>query len=284
MDDADLTPAERAEIERVNDVLADPAVWAEPPPYLQEAVVAAIAEEAGAGKRRRLRLAVVGVAAAVLLAVGVTVGVYVNRDQPVEFAATLSGTELSPDATGNVTLTKTPSGWDIRLHATGLPRREDGEYYQAWLKNDAGLLVPIGSFNDGRDVTLWSGVGPADFPTLTVTQEVAEPRGTIGVEASGKITEEDYRDVLVPTVEAALATGDVRLLYVLDEGAEYSAGAMWADSKLWTKHLKSWSRVAVVSDAEWLERSIHAFGWMMPGEIKVFEPDDVDDAKAWLAG
>ena len=174
MDESDLTPAERAELERLDDVLADPAVWAEPPPYLQEAVVAAVAEEASAGKRRRLRLAVVGIAAAVLLAVGVTVGVYVNRDQPVEFAATLSGTELSPDASGNVTLTKTASGWDIRLHATGLPRREDGEYYQAWLKNDAGLLVPIGSFNDGRDVTLWSGVGPADFPTLTITQEVAD--------------------------------------------------------------------------------------------------------------
>jgi hypothetical protein len=96
MDDSELTPAERAEIERVNDVLADPAVWAEPPPYLQEAVVAAIAEEAGAGKRRRFRLAVVGIAAAVLLAVGVTMGVYVNRDQPVEFAASLSGTELAP--------------------------------------------------------------------------------------------------------------------------------------------------------------------------------------------
>ena len=174
MDDADLTPAERAELERVNDVLADPAVWAEPPPSLQEAVVAAIAEEAGAGKRRRVLLAVVGIAAAVLLAVGVTVGVYVNRDKPVEFAASLSGTELSPDATGDVTLTKTPSGWDIRLHATGLPRREDGEYYQAWLKNDAGLLVPIGSFNDGRDVTLWAGVPPSAFSTLTITQEVAD--------------------------------------------------------------------------------------------------------------
>ncbi|MET0713261.1 MAG: anti-sigma factor [Jiangellaceae bacterium] len=174
MDDADLTPAERAEIERVNDVLADPAVWAEPPPYLQEAVVAAIAEEAGAGRRRRFRLAVAGIAAAVMLAVGIGVGLYLNREQPVEFAASLSGTELSPDASGDVTLTKTPSGWDIRLHATGLPRREDGEFYQAWLKNDAGLLVPIGSFNDGRDVTLWSGVGPADFPTLTITQEVAD--------------------------------------------------------------------------------------------------------------
>ena len=110
------------------------------------------------------------------------------------------------------------------------------------------------------------------------------PPGTIGVEASGKVTEEDYRDVLVPTVEAALETGAVRLLYVLDEGSDYSAGAMWADSKLWTKHLRSWSRVAVVSDAEWLERSIHAFGWMVPGEIKVFDSGDVDHAKAWLVG
>ena len=110
------------------------------------------------------------------------------------------------------------------------------------------------------------------------------PAGTIGVEATGKVTEEDYRDVLVPAVSAALEQGDVRLLYVLDKGSEYSAGAMWADTKLWTKHLNAWTRVAVVSDADWLERSIKAFGWMMPGEIKVFESDDVDDAKEWLAG
>jgi len=175
MDDSDLTPAERAELARVSDVLADPAVWTEPPSHLQEAVVAAIAEEAGAvRRRRRIRFAVAGAAAAVLLAVGVTVGVYVNREQPVEFVASLSGTELAPDAAGNVTLTKTPSGWDIRLHATGLPRRADGEFYEAWLKNDAGLLVPIGTFNDGRDVTLWAGVAPSTFSTLTVTREVAD--------------------------------------------------------------------------------------------------------------
>ena len=175
MDDSDLTEAERAEIERVQGTLADPAVWTEPPLHLQEAVVAAIAEEADAGRRRgRIRVALVGVAAAVLLAVGVTVGVQLNREQPLEFAAALSGTELAPDASGDVTLTKTPSGWDIRLHATGLPRREDGEFYEAWLKDDAGLLVPIGTFNDGRDVTLWAGVPPSIFSTLTVTQEVAD--------------------------------------------------------------------------------------------------------------
>ena len=175
MSDSELTPAERAEIERVESVLADPSVWMEPPAHLQEAVVAAIASEAGLGqRRRRVRFALAGVAAAILLAVGLTIGVQLTRDEPIEFAASLSGTELAPSAVGEVTLTKTPSGWDIRLHATGLPRREGGEFYQAWLKNDDGLLVPIGSFNDGRDVTLWSGVGPADFPTLTVTQEVAD--------------------------------------------------------------------------------------------------------------
>ena len=34
--------------------------------------------------------------------------------------------------------------------------------------------MPIGSFNDGRDVTLWAGVPPSSFSTLTVTQEVAD--------------------------------------------------------------------------------------------------------------
>jgi RNA polymerase sigma factor (sigma-70 family) len=175
MDDTDLTPGERAELEQVRHVLADPAVWREPAPDLQEAVVAAIAEEARAGRqRRRIRTAVAGVAATVLLAAGVTVGLQANHAEPVEFAASLGGTELAPDAAGDVTLTKTPSGWKIRLNVTGLPRRADGEFYEAWLKDDAGLLVPIGTFNDGHDVTLWSGVRPTTFPTLTVTREVAD--------------------------------------------------------------------------------------------------------------
>jgi hypothetical protein len=175
MDDSDLTPPERAQIERVRDVLADPAVWMEPTPDLQEAVVAAIAEEAAAGRRRRrIRFAIAGLAATVVLAVGITVGLAANRAEPVEFAASLSGTQLAPDAAGDATLTKTPSGWKILLHATGLPRRADGEFYEAWLKNDAGLLVPIGTFNDGREVTLWSGAAPSTFPTLTITQEVAD--------------------------------------------------------------------------------------------------------------
>jgi hypothetical protein len=47
---------------------------------------------------------------------------------------------------------------------------------------------------------------------------------------------------------------------------------------------KAWKRIAIVSDADWLEHSVKAFGWLIPGEIKVFDTDDVDDAKEWLVG
>jgi SpoIIAA-like len=111
------------------------------------------------------------------------------------------------------------------------------------------------------------------------------PPGTVGLEAVGKVTDDDYANVLAPAVTAAAERGDVRLLYVLGEDFDsYSAGAMWADSKLLAQHRKAWKRVAVVSDADWLENSVKAFGWLMPGEVKVFETDDVRDAKAWLVG
>ena len=51
---------------------------------------------------------------------------------------------------------------------------EGGRFYEAWLRNSAGVLVPIGTFNEGRKVTLWAGVSPKDFPTLTVTREQAD--------------------------------------------------------------------------------------------------------------
>ena len=110
------------------------------------------------------------------------------------------------------------------------------------------------------------------------------PPGTIGFEADGKVTDDDYRDVLVPAVKEALEKGDVRLLYVLPDDTSYSPGAMWADTKLWAGNLRGWNRVAIVSDADWLENAVKTFGWMMPGKVKVFDGDDVKEAKAWLVG
>jgi SpoIIAA-like len=110
------------------------------------------------------------------------------------------------------------------------------------------------------------------------------PDGVVGVEAHGKVTAEDYENVLVPAVEAARKDGKVRLLYVFgDDFPDYSAGAAWEDAKLGIGHLRSWERIAVVSDEDWLRRAVGGLGWLMPGEIKVFKTHDLDDAREWVA-
>ena len=93
---------------------------------------------------------------------------------PERFQASLAATNLAPGAGGNATLTKSSSGWRIDLNATGLPRLDSGRFYEAWLRNSGGVLVPVGTFNVGPKVTLWAGVSPKDFPTLSVTRELAD--------------------------------------------------------------------------------------------------------------
>ena len=121
---------------------------------------------------RRLVLAV-ALAAGVLAAVAVGLAVD-SGSSGAGFQAALGPTDHAPGARGDATLTKTSSGWRIHLHATGLPRLAGGRFYEAWLRSRSGVLVPIGTFNDGRNVTLWAGVPPTSFPVLTVTREQAD--------------------------------------------------------------------------------------------------------------
>jgi hypothetical protein len=109
-------------------------------------------------------------------AVAVGIGLVVSRSgtSAEQFQAALGSTPTLPGASGEATLTKTSSGWRIELDAAGLPRLDHGRFYEAWLRNGAGVLVPIGSFNEGRNVTLWAGVSPETFRTLTVTREQAD--------------------------------------------------------------------------------------------------------------
>jgi anti-sigma-K factor RskA len=121
------------------------------------------------------RVALAGVAAAAVAAAAVAVAVVVvgSGSHGTRFQAALGPTRLAPGASGEATLTKSSSGWRIHLDATGLPRLADGRFYEAWLRSPAGVLVPIGTFNEGRNVTLWAGVSPVGFGVLTVTRERA---------------------------------------------------------------------------------------------------------------
>jgi Anti-sigma-K factor rskA len=154
--------------------------------------------EAQRGARRpplQRRLVLIGAAAAAVLALAIGLTVSRSGSSGERFHAALAATELAPGAGGEATLTKTPSGWRIELDATGLRRLDRGRFYEAWLRNPAGALVPVWTFNEARKVTLWAGVSPTQFTTLTITRERSDRNqassgekvliGTINVGQSG---------------------------------------------------------------------------------------------------
>jgi SpoIIAA-like len=111
------------------------------------------------------------------------------------------------------------------------------------------------------------------------------PDNVIGVEASGKVTDEDYESVLIPAVRASIeASGRVRFLYVLGEDFDgWTLGGMWEDAKLGGSEVKAWEKVAIVTDRDWLRHTVKGLGWMLPGEIRVFDLSERDDATTWVA-
>jgi hypothetical protein len=113
------------------------------------------------------------------------------------------------------------------------------------------------------------------------------PAGTFGLRASGKLTLEDYRDVLVPTLRGAVETGEVRMLFVLSDFEELEPRAWLEDAKTgvelgFLKH-SAWKRSAIVSDAEWVKKAMRMFAWMTPGEVMVYDLDQEEEARAWVA-
>jgi hypothetical protein len=49
-------------------------------------------------------------------------------------------------------------------------------------------------------------------------------------------------------------------------------------------HRSEWKRLAVVSDVHWVAKAMQLFAWAMPGELEVFDMDQLEEAKRWAAG
>jgi len=111
------------------------------------------------------------------------------------------------------------------------------------------------------------------------------PSNVVAFEATGHVEADDYRTVLDPALDAALAANDkIRFLYVLGNGFEgYSPGAMWQDSKVGVEHWTRWEKIALVTDHRGYHDAVKAFAWMIPGEVQLFALSELDAAKEWIA-
>ena len=111
------------------------------------------------------------------------------------------------------------------------------------------------------------------------------PEGVVGASASGTVTAEDYESTLIPAVQAATSDGKkARFLLVFgDEFEGYDAQAAMDDARLGAHHWSDFERIAFVSDHSVYRSLVKGFGFLMPGEVRVFALADLDAAKEWLA-
>lgn len=110
------------------------------------------------------------------------------------------------------------------------------------------------------------------------------PQSVVGFIAEGRVTRQDYAEVLIPAVEAALHKRErIRCYYELGpDFTGFDAAALWEDAKVGIGHLSRWERVAVVTDTEWIRVAMNALRFLIPGEVRVFASGQAAEARAWI--
>lgn len=112
------------------------------------------------------------------------------------------------------------------------------------------------------------------------------PTNVVAVRAVGRVTADDYRDVLEPALAHAMeGGGKARLLIVLgDDFGGYAASAMLADTEVGIRHLGSFERIAVVTDTDWIGHAVRLFGPLIPGDVRVYPVAQQSAAEGWMRG
>jgi len=116
-------------------------------------------------------------------------------------------------------------------------------------------------------------------------EKLESPANVIAIKAVGKLAKDDYTNVLTPAVKSLMeSAGELRAVIVIgDEFDGLTPGATWEDLKTGFAHITKWKRCAVATNKDWVRHGVALFGWTMPGDVKVFDLDQVDDAIAWAA-
>ena len=114
------------------------------------------------------------------------------------------------------------------------------------------------------------------------------PDGVAGIRVSGRIRGDDLRE-FKPKMDELLKAGEIRIVEVIAPDYEgFGPGGLVEDLKLGLgalfQHHAAFKRIAVVSDRDWVAHALHAFAWMVPGELALFGLDELDKAKQWAAG
>jgi len=104
------------------------------------------------------------------------------------------------------------------------------------------------------------------------------------VSAVGKLTDQDYKDILIPRLNAIIREhGKARLL--LDMGEEFYGWepvALWDDAHFGLTHRNDFEKMGVVGGPKWVEWGLKIAALAISSEIRSFSPSERSEALRWI--
>jgi len=102
--------------------------------------------------------------------------------------------------------------------------------------------------------------------------------------AVGKLTDQDYKDVLIPRLESIIREqGKAQLL--LDMGDDFhgwEAAALWDDVHFGLKPRNDFEKMGVIGGPNWVEWGMKIAALAISGEIRTFPANERDAARRWI--
>lgn len=107
---------------------------------------------------------------------------------------------------------------------------------------------------------------------------------SIGIRASGTLTKTEYDTVLIPELERLFARyGHLNIVFFMDEGFKgWDLEASWEDASYGLRHRADFGKLAVVGGPDWVAWCIKLSGFLMKGEIRIFGPEQLEQAWQWI--
>ena len=110
------------------------------------------------------------------------------------------------------------------------------------------------------------------------------PDNVVAFACHGHVTRDEYKEVLIPRVDAGFEKHKkLRLYYQIgDDFTGIDPGAVWQDFAVGMEHVFRWERIAVVTDVAWITNTMNMVGFLMPAEMRVFSTTEEAAAREWI--
>ncbi|HEY1581837.1 MAG TPA: STAS/SEC14 domain-containing protein [Chthoniobacterales bacterium] len=104
----------------------------------------------------------------------------------------------------------------------------------------------------------------------------------VTVRATGKLTQEDYNQ-LIPVWQRLIdEEGSMRLLFVMEDFHGWKPGAAWDDFRFDAGHSHEVERVAMVGEKKWQAWLAKLGAIFMPERVRYFDLAALAEAERWV--